>query len=34
VPPLPSPDGIEWSKLPPDVMELMPILASLKKLVG
>jgi 5-formyltetrahydrofolate cyclo-ligase len=28
--PLPSPDGIEWDKLPADAVEAMPVVASLR----
>ena len=31
---LPCPDGIEWSKLPPDALKAMPVLASLQPLAG
>lgn len=32
--PLPSPNGVEWDKLPPDAEEAMPVLASLRLLAA
>lgn len=32
--PLPEPDGIDWRQLPPDALETMPVLASLKSLAA
>ena len=32
--PLPPPAGIQWEKLPPDALEAMPILASLRNRAG
>ncbi len=32
--PLPAPSGIDWSKLTPEALAEMPVLAELKSLLG